>query len=111
MLAARALGIKENRIILKHILPSVLSIAIVSMTLSYGGMMLTEAGLSFLGFGVLQPTPTWGNMLNGAQKAEVIQLYWWRWVFPALAVFITVLSVNLIGDGLRDAVDPKSNEK
>lgn len=111
VLAARALGIKENRIILKHILPSVLSIAIVSMTLSYGGMMLTEAGLSFLGFGVLQPTPTWGNMLNGAQKAEVIQLYWWRWVFPALAVFITVLSVNLIGDGLRDAVDPKSNEK
>lgn len=111
ILASRALGIREKKIILKHILPSVLSIAIVSMTLSYGGMMLTEAGLSFLGFGVMQPTPTWGNMLNGAQKAEVIQTYWWRWVFPALSVFITVLSVNLIGDGLRDAVDPKSNQK
>lgn len=111
VLAARALGIKQTKIVLKHILPSVLSIAIVSMSLSYGGMMLTEAGLSFLGFGVVPPTPTWGNMLNGAQQAEVIQLYWWRWIFPASAVFITVLAVNLVGDGIRDAVDPKSNEK
>ncbi len=111
VLAARALGIRQYKIILKHILPSVLSIAIVNMSLSYGGMMLTEAGLSFLGFGVMPPTPTWGNMLNGAQKAEVIQFYWWRWVFPALAVFITVLAVNLAGDGIRDAVDPKANEK
>lgn len=111
ILASRALGIKESKIIMKHILPSILSIVIVSMSLSYGGMMLTEAGLSFLGFGVLQPTPTWGNMLNGAQSAEVIQFYWWRWFFPALAVFITVLAVNLVGDGLRDAVDPKSNQK
>ncbi|QTU83089.1 ABC transporter permease subunit [Carnobacteriaceae bacterium zg-C25] len=111
ILAARALGIRESKIILKHILPSILSIVIVNMTLSYGGMMLTEAGLSFLGFGVVQPTPTWGNMLNGAQSAEVIQFYWWRWLFPALAVFLTVLCVNLVGDGLRDAVDPKSNQK
>lgn len=111
ILAARALGVKESKIIIKHILPSIMSIAIVSMTLSYGGMMLTEAGLSFLGFGVAQPTPTWGNMLTGAQSAEVIQFYWWRWFFPALAVFVAVLTVNLVGDGLRDAVDPKSNEK
>lgn len=111
ILAARALGVKERKIITKHILPSILSIVIVNMSLSYGGMMLTEAGLSFLGFGVVQPTPTWGNMLNGAQSAEVIQNYWWRWVFPALAVFLTVLFVNLAGDGIRDAVDPKSNQK
>lgn len=111
ILASRALGVRESKIVIKHILPSILSIVIVSMSLSYGGMMLTEAGLSFLGFGVVQPTPTWGNMLNGAQSAEVIQFYWWRWVFPALAVFLTVLCVNLVGDGLRDAVDPKSNQK
>lgn len=111
ILASRALGVRESKIIMKHILPSILSIVIVNMSLSYGGMMLTEAGLSFLGFGVVQPTPTWGNMLNGAQSAEVIQHFWWRWIFPALAVFITVLCVNLVGDGLRDAVDPKSNQK
>lgn len=111
ILASRALGVRERTIVLKHILPSILSIVIVNMSLSYGGMMLTEAGLSFLGFGVVQPTPTWGNMLNGAQSAEVIQHFWWRWIFPALAVFITVLCVNLVGDGLRDAVDPKSNQK
>lgn len=111
ILASRALGVRDKQIILKHILPNVLSIVIVSMSLSYGGMMLTEAGLSFLGFGVVQPTPTWGNMLNGAQSAEVIQNYWWRWVFPALSVFITVLCINLVGDGLRDAIDPKSNQK
>lgn len=111
ILAARALGIRESKIVMKHILPSILSIVIVNMSLSYGGMMLTEAGLSFLGFGVVQPTPTWGNMLNGAQSAEVIQHYWWRWVFPAVSVFLTVLCVNLVGDGLRDAVDPKSNQK
>lgn len=111
ILASRALGVRESKIVLKHILPSILSIVIVNMSLSYGGMMLTEAGLSFLGFGVVQPTPTWGNMLNGAQSAEVIQHFWWRWIFPALAVFITVLCVNLVGDGLRDAVDPKSNQK
>lgn len=111
ILASRALGVRERTIVVKHILPSILSIVIVNMSLSYGGMMLTEAGLSFLGFGVVQPTPTWGNMLNGAQSAEVIQNYWWRWIFPALAVFITVLCVNLVGDGLRDAVDPKSNQK
>lgn len=111
VLASRALGIKESSIIFRHILPSVLSIAVVSLTLSYAGLMLTESGLSFLGFGVVPPTPTWGNMLTGAQKVEVIQIYWWRWVFPALAVFITVLAVNLVGDGLNSALDPKANEK
>lgn len=111
VLAARALGIKERSIIFRHILPSVLNIAVVSLTLSYAGMMLTEAGLSFLGFGIVPPTPTWGNMLTGAQKAEVVQVYWWRWVFPALIVFITVLAVNLVGDGLNSALDPKANEK
>ncbi len=111
VLAARALGIKERGIILRHILPNVLNIVIVQMTLGYAGSLLTEAGLSFLGFGVPQPYPSWGNMLTDAQEMEVLANYWWRWIFPGFMVFITALSINLLGDGLRDALDPKSNEK
>lgn len=81
------------------------------MTLSYAGTLLTEAGLSFLGFGVLPPSPSWGNMLTGAQASEVIEQYWWRWILPALAVLLAALSINLVGDGLREAMDPKSSEK
>lgn len=111
VLAARALGIKQNTIILKHILPNIINLIIVSMTLDYAGGLLTEAGLSYLGFGVLPPNPSWGNMLTGAQSTTVIQQYWWRWIIPATAVLLTALTVNLIGDGLRDAMDPKANEK
>lgn len=111
VLAARALGLKNGKIILKHILPSVVNIIIVSMTLSYAGTLLTESGLSFLGFGVELPQPSWGNMLIGSQDSRVIEIYWWRWVFPALSVLMAALSVNLVGDGLREALDPKSNEK
>lgn len=111
VLAARALGLPNKSIILKHILPSVVNIVIVSMTLSYAGSLLTESGLSFLGFGVALPQPSWGNMLIGSQDSRVIEVYWWRWLFPALAVLLAALSVNLIGDGMREALDPKSNEK
>ncbi len=111
VLAARALGLKESTIIIKHILPSVLNIAIVSITLGYAGTMLTESGLSFLGFGIQPPIPSWGNMLTNAKQSSVIDLYWWRWVFPTAMIIIAVLSVNLIGDGFREAMDPKSNEK
>ena len=111
MLAARALGLKESTIIAKHILPSVFNFIIVNMTLGYASSLLTEAGLSFLGFGVVPPSPSWGNMLNGATNTTVIEYYWWQWVLPALCVMITALSVNLIGDALRDAMDPKSNGK
>jgi peptide/nickel transport system permease protein len=111
VLAARALGIRSRVVILRHILPNVINLVIVSMTLSYAGSLLTEAGLSFLGFGVVPPSPSWGNMLTGAQRPEVIQFFWWRWILPALAVLFTALSVNLVGDGLREAMDPRSNEK
>lgn len=111
VLAARSLGLKENKIILKHILPNVINVVIVSMTLQYAGSLLTEAGLSFLGFGVIPPSPSWGNMLTAAQNSEVIRLYWWRWIIPAACVLIAALSINLIGDALREAMDPKSNEK
>lgn len=111
VLAARALGIRSNVVIFRHILPNVINVVIVSMTLSYAGSLLTEAGLSFLGFGVVPPSPSWGNMLTGAQQSQVIQQFWWRWVIPAVAVLLAALSINLVGDGLREAMDPKANEK
>lgn len=111
VLAARALGIKEKNIITRHILPNVLNIIIVQVTLGYASSLLSEAGLSFLGFGVPYPYPSWGNMLSDAQTPTVIENLWWRWVFPGFMVFLTALSINIIGDGLRDALDPKSNEK
>ncbi|QIK70493.1 ABC transporter permease subunit [Erysipelothrix sp. HDW6C] len=111
VLAARALGLKEGAIMLKHILPSVVSFIIVSMTLGYAGSLLTEAGLSYLGFGVTPPSPSWGNMLTGAAKTYVLENYMWQWILPSVCVLATALSVNFIGDALRDAMDPRSNQK
>lgn len=111
VVAAKALGIKEKAIIFKHILPNVITVIIVNATLGYAASLLTESALSFLGFGVVPPIPTWGNMLTGSQSSDVIQFYWWRWVFPSIALCITTISINLIGDGIRDAVDPRSNER
>jgi len=109
--AARALGVKNKSIMNKHILPNILSIVIVNATLGYAGNLLSESGLSFLGFGVQEPTPSWGNMLTAAQTSDVLNIYWWRWVFSALAVFLVSFSVNLIGDAVRDAIDPRANER
>lgn len=109
--AAKSMGIREWSIILKHIIPNVISVIIVSTTLSFASSMLTESSLSYLGFGVKPPIPTWGNMLNGANNSVIIQNYWWQWVFPSIALSLTVIFVNLIGDGLRDAIDPRSQER
>ncbi|HHT08025.1 MAG TPA: ABC transporter permease, partial [Clostridiales bacterium] len=109
--AAKALGVKEHGIIFKHIIPNVISIILVNATLAFASSMLTESSLSFLGFGIIPPTPTWGNMLTGANDSLVIQQFWWRWVFPSLIFSICTICINLIGDGLRDAIDPKSNER
>ncbi len=111
VLAARALGIKQRNIMWKHILPNVFNLVIVNITLGYASSLLTEAGLSFLGFGVAQPTPSWGNMLTSAQQSQVIQYYWWRWFLPGLFVVLAALSANLIGDALREAIDPRENER
>ena len=111
VLAARSLGIKQKFIMIRHILPNVVSYVIVNITLGFATYMLMEAILSFLGFGVKEPTPSWGNMLNTAEESAVIQFYWWRWVIPALFVVVAAFSINLIGDALRDAMDPKSNER
>ncbi len=109
--AAKTLGVRESGIIFKHIIPNVISVIIVTATISFATSMLTESSLSYLGFGIPPPTPTWGNMLTGANDSIVIQQYWWRWVFPALIFSICTICINLIGDGLRDAIDPKSNER
>lgn len=109
--AANAMGVKKTAIVFKHIIPNVISVIIVSATLDFASCMLTESTLSFLGFGVKLPRPTWGNMLNGCVNSVVIQNYWWRWVFPAIMLSICVICINMVGDGLRDAIDPKSNER
>ncbi|NLY21436.1 MAG: ABC transporter permease subunit [Tissierellia bacterium] len=109
--AARALGIKNTNIVFKHILPNVISVIIVSATLSFASSMLTEATLSFLGFGVQPPQPTWGNMLYAAKDSKVIQQYPWRWVYTSIVLSVSVICINIIGEGLRDAIDPKSRER
>ena len=111
VLAAQSMGIKETRIAFKHILPNVASIILVNLTLDFAGCMLTESSLSYLGFGVQQPQPTWGNMLYGANNSIVIQNYWWQWVFPAIFLGICTISINIIGDALRDVLDPKSSQE
>ena len=111
VLAAKALGIRQRHIMWRHILPNVFNLVIVNITLGYASSLLTEAGLSFLGFGVAQPTPSWGNMLTSAQQSQVIQYYWWRWFLPGLFVVLAALSANLIGDALREAMDPRENER
>ncbi|MCW2961918.1 MAG: binding-protein-dependent transport system inner rane component [Thermoleophilia bacterium] len=106
--AARALGGTDSRIMLVHILPNCVSVIAVFTTLAVSGAIIGESALSFLGLGVSPPTATWGNMLAEARDLFAIMNYWWTVWFPALAIFITVLSVNFIGDGVRDALDPKS---
>jgi len=103
--AARCAGAKNFRLILNHILPNAMSPIIVAATLAVGGAIITEAGLSFLGFGVQPPTPTWGNMLRNAQSE--MEYAPWTAIFPGLFIFLTVISFNYIGDGLRDALDPR----
>jgi peptide/nickel transport system permease protein len=103
--AAKALGVKDRRIIFRHILPNALAPVFVTATLDVASAILVEAGLSFLGFGVQPPAPSWGNILT--EGRTYIFDAWWLTVFPGLAILITVLSFNLLGEGLRDALDPR----
>jgi peptide/nickel transport system permease protein len=105
--AARMVGVRDEQIIIRHLLPNALYPVIVSATLGVAGAILAEAGLSFLGLGVQQPTPSWGNMLNEAQRLSVLQRYPWQWLPPGLAIAFAVLTINFVGDGLRDAADPR----
>lgn len=106
VLAARTLGAKDSTIILRHMFPNVIAPMLVSITLGVGESILFEAALSFLGLGIMPPTPSWGNMLNNAQ--EVIYKNIWLCILPGLMILFTVISFNFLGDGLQDAVDPKS---
>ncbi|HSH75383.1 MAG TPA: ABC transporter permease, partial [Longimicrobiales bacterium] len=103
--AARALGYSKRRIILRHLIPNALAPVIVAATLGIGNTIVLEAGLSFLGLGVQPPTPSWGTMV--ADGRNVLLNAWWLSTFPGLAIVFTVLSFNLVGDGLRDALDPR----
>ncbi|TLM64497.1 MAG: ABC transporter permease [Deltaproteobacteria bacterium] len=103
--AARAIGASDGRIIFRHILPNALSPVLVSATLGVAGAILTESALSFLGIGVQPPTPSWGNMLITGK--QTLGTAWWMSVFPGLAILITVLGYNLLGEGIRDALDPR----
>jgi len=105
--AARSLGASNSRIFFRHLVPNTLGIIIVSATLGLASAILTEAYVSFLGLGVQAPTATWGNMIGDAQSFMTQGAYW-MWVFPSVFIVIIILSVNLLGDGLRDAFDPHS---
>ena len=103
--ASRALGGSNLRIMFRHILPNTLGPIIVSTTLAVGGAIILESALSFFGLGVQPPTPTWGNLLNGS--SDWLETAPWLAAFPGIFILVTVLSVNFLGDGLRDALDPR----
>ena len=105
ILAARSLGLSNGRIIFRHLLPNTLTPVIVAATLRIGSIILTEAGLSFLGLGVQPPTPSWGNIIN--EGRDSLLNHWWISTFPGVAILSTVVCFNLIGDGIRDALDPR----
>ncbi len=105
VLAARAMGASSGRIIFQHILPNAIYPVIVAATFSVGGAILIESGLSFLGLGIQPPEPSWGGILSVGK--DYITVAWWMSFFPGIAIFLTVLSFNLLGEALRDAMDPR----
>ena len=105
VLSARALGASDFRIIFRHILPNAMAPVLVSATLGVAGAILTESALSFLGIGVQPPTPSWGNILTAGK--DNIEIAWWLSLFPGLAILVTVLGYNLLGEGIRDSLDPR----
>ncbi|MCM2985650.1 ABC transporter permease [Bacillus safensis] len=107
VLAARTIGTKNHVIIFSHILPNCIGPIIVSATLKVGSVILAESTLSYLGFGIQPPTASWGNMLQDAQNFSIMVQAWWYPLFPGLFILLTVLCFNFLGDGLRDALDPK----
>jgi peptide/nickel transport system permease protein len=105
VVSARALGASPARVLLRHVLPNVAGPGLVSATLSIGSIVLLEAGLSYLGIGVPQPDPSWGNIIQDG--AERVSDLWWLTLFPGLAILVTVFACNALGDALRDAMDPR----
>ena len=107
MIATEATGLKVSSRIFKHLVPNVMPLLIVSATMSLGGIIITEATLSFLGLGVKYPLASWGSIINAASDIYVMTNFWFIWVPAGLLILLTVLGFNLVGDGLRDAFDPK----
>ncbi len=105
VMAARALGASDARLIWRHLLPNALTPVMVSATLGVAGAILTESALSFLGLGVQPPTSSWGNILTMGK--DNIEIAWWLSVFPGIAILVTVMSYNLLGEGIREAIDPR----
>jgi peptide/nickel transport system permease protein len=108
-LSAISIGCSPFKVITKHLLPNVMSTIIVQATLLLAVMIVVETGLSFLGFGVSSSTPTWGNMLQEARSPDVLSKKTWIWLPPATVITLTILSINFVGEGLKDAFNPKSN--
>lgn len=111
VLGARAIGASDRRIVFRHMIPNAIGPIVVNATLMVAIMIIAEAGLSFIGMGIPQPQPTWGNMLNEALSVRILRQHWYTWIPPGLCILVTVLAINFIGDGLRDAFDPKSNQR
>jgi peptide/nickel transport system permease protein len=107
MQAATVLGLRDRRKLFNHLLPNIVPLLIVISTLSIGGAILSESALSFFGLGVMPPTATWGNMIDAANNIMDFEKHPWLWIPPGLAIFVTVIAINIFGDGLRDVLDPK----
>ena len=108
IMAARVIGVSTSGILFRHLLPNIMSSLAVLATFGVASAIILEAGLSFLGLGVKVPVPSWGEMINAAQSPTVLIDTPWLWISPGIAIALTVLSVNFIGDGLRDALDPRA---
>lgn len=108
MIAARGMGARLPHLLFRHGLPNSIDILVVFATLQIANSILLEAGLSFLGLGIAPPAASWGNMLNAARSTAVFEQYPWQWLFPGAALVLAVLAINFIGDGLRDAFDPRT---
>ncbi|WP_078593305.1 oligopeptide ABC transporter permease [Evansella clarkii] len=108
ILGARSIGASDARIIFRHFLPNAVGPIIVNATLMMANLIIIESALSFIGFGIPQPTPTWGNMITEANSLRMLEGHWEAWLPPGLAILLTVLAINFIGDGLRDAFDSRS---
>jgi len=106
VLAGRAIGARDRAVIVRHLLPNAMAPVLVAATFGTANAILVEAALSFLGMGVQPPTPSWGNMLTDAQSLTVLERMPWLWVPPGFMILISVLAINFVGDGLRDALDP-----
>ena len=110
IVATESLGIKKRHQIMRHLIPNVLSLVVVYGTLTFATSILGEASLSFLNLSISEPIPTWGGLLSkAASNSIILRTAWWTWVFPGSFLFMFIMSINLIGEGLRDAIDPKSD--